>query len=77
MGHKNDGGGLVGGEVPLEIIFGPEDPLGIDRGGGLRYGISNHFFYQKGVNDKKMGQFSLLEKTGEPRRCDLSADCRR
>ncbi len=59
-GHENDGGGLVRGEVPLEVVLRPEDPIGIDRGGGLRNGVSNHLFIVKiGVSDDTMmGQFS-------------------
>ena len=63
VGHEDDGRGLVGGEVPFKVILRPEDPLGVDRGGWLGYGVSNHsFLSKKGVNDEMMGQFSLLEK---------------
>ena len=32
---EDDGGDLIGGEALLQIAFRPEDPLGIDHGGGL------------------------------------------
>ncbi len=33
-GNEKDGGDLFGGKAS-EFVFRPEDPLGIDRGGGL------------------------------------------
>jgi hypothetical protein len=42
VSDEDDGGDLVGGEAPFEVALRPEDPLGIDRGGGLGYGVSNH-----------------------------------
>jgi len=47
VGLEDDGRGLVGGEVPFKVVLRPEDPLRIDRGGGLGYGVSNHSFLSK------------------------------
>ena len=40
---EDDRGDVVGSEALFEIAFRPEDPLGINHGGGLRCGVSNHF----------------------------------
>jgi hypothetical protein len=35
VSDEDDGGDLVGGKALFKIAFRPEDPLGIDHGGGL------------------------------------------
>jgi hypothetical protein len=79
MSHEDDRRGLVGGKIPFEVVLRPEDPLGIDRGVGLGYNVSNHFFsVKKGVNGKNDGSVFLIGKgQGELKHHDRLADCQK
>jgi hypothetical protein len=55
MGDGDDGGDLIAHKAPLEVKSRPEDPIGSNHGGGLEYGVLNHFVPEMmGVNDDTM-----------------------